>query len=70
MILVAIGCDTPDRVSRLEKQVQELQTKVGKDQAAIDYDLQSKCSKDAKAWFNESWGRGDKDTVLLDQSLQ
>ena len=30
-----------------------------------EYDLQAKCSKDAKAWFNENWAR-DKDTFLLD----
>jgi len=65
--LVAVGCDTPDRLSRLEKQGLELQTKVSKDQAAIDYDLQAQCSKDAKTWFNENWGR-DKDTQLLDET--
>ncbi len=64
---VGVGCDTPERVTRLEKQVQELQAKVSKDQAVIDYDLQAKCSKDAKTWFNENWGR-DKDTQLLDET--
>jgi hypothetical protein len=30
-----------------------------------EYYLKAKCSKDAKAWFNENWVR-DKDTLLLD----
>jgi quinol monooxygenase YgiN len=68
IILFAVACDTPDRVTRLEKQVQELQAKVSKDQAAMDYDLQEKCAKDAKAWFNENWERGEKGTTLLNET--
>ncbi len=68
LMLTALGCDTSDRVSRLEKQVQELQVKVGKDQAVIDYDLQAKCAKDAKTWFDEGWADGGKGNILLDHS--
>jgi len=60
-----IGCDVQDRTNKLEKQVQELQAKTSKQDAIAEYDLQAKCSKDARAWFNENWSR-DKDTILLD----
>src|SRR5712671_5178525 len=66
ILLVATSCETSERISRLEKQNQELQTEVTKSQATADYDLQAKCSKDARAWFNENWGVRDKDTILLD----
>ncbi len=59
------ACDTSDRIARLEKQNQELQAQVNKGDAAADLDLQAKCSRDARAWFNENWSR-DKDTILLD----
>jgi hypothetical protein len=64
-LIFAVGCDTSDRLARLEKQNQELQVAVKGQQAVTDYDLQAKCSKDARAWFNENWSR-DKDTILLD----
>ena len=66
-LLVATGCDTGDRLAKLEKQNQELLAEVKKGQATADYDLQAKCSKDARAWFNENYAR-DKDTILLDFS--
>jgi hypothetical protein len=61
----AAGCDTGQRITRLEKENEELKAEIKKNQAAADFDLQAKCSKDARAWFNENWSR-DKDTVLLD----
>jgi hypothetical protein len=71
LLLIATGCDVPERVSRLEKQTKELRADVDKNRAeldrsraAADLDSQAKCSKDARAWFNESWFR-DKDTLLL-----
>jgi hypothetical protein len=71
VLLMSVGCDVPDRVTRLEKETQELKAEVAKDHAATsataDYDLQAKCSRDAKAFFNEGW-RQDKNTVLLDYS--
>lgn len=60
------GCDS-EKVSRLEKQNQELQAQLQKQQAATDLDLQAKCSSGAKAFFLENWPR-DKDTVLLTYS--
>ena len=60
-----LGCDYPDRITRLEKENKDLQTQVSRQQAAIDYDLQAKCSRDAKAWFNENWNSSDKNTLLL-----
>ena len=66
-VLIATGCDTADRISKLEKQNQELLAEVKKGQATVDYDLQAKCSKDARGWFNENYAR-DKDTILLDFS--
>ncbi len=31
---------------------------------AVDYDLQTKCAKNAQTWFRENWP-ADKDTILL-----
>jgi hypothetical protein len=64
-LLLLLGCGDRDRIGRLEKQTQELKEEVKKAQASTEYDLQAKCSRDARAWFNENWNR-DKDTQLLD----
>jgi hypothetical protein len=64
VLSVATGCDT-ERISRLEKQNDELKAEIKKSQAAADYDLQAKCAKDSRAWFKENWS-ADKDTILLD----
>ena len=68
LLLVLTGCDERERLSRLEKQNQDLQAELGKQRVTTDYDLQSKCSRDAKTWFNENWGTGDKNTMLLNYS--
>jgi len=62
---MAIGCGQDEKIASLEKQNRELKAEVDKSHATADYDLQAKCSKDAKTWFNENWSR-DKDTALLD----
>jgi hypothetical protein len=68
VVFVAVGsflsCDLEDRTAKLEKNVQELQEKNKKQDATAEYDLQAKCAKDSKAWFNEQWA-SDKDTLLL-----
>jgi hypothetical protein len=64
VFLLAIGCDRGERISRLEKQNEELKAEAKKDRTAADYDLQAKCARDARVWFNENWSR-DKDTILL-----
>lgn len=70
-VLILSGCDD-ERVAKLEKQNQELQAEVKEikkdNAAAISYDLQAKCSRDAKVWFNENWGRGEKGDLLLNYS--
>lgn len=58
------GCDA-DRIAKLEKENADLKAMVEKQNAAAAYDLQAKCSKDARMWFNENWS-SDKDTILLD----
>lgn len=63
-MLVADSCDTSERLSRLEKQNQELQESLKKTETASDYDLKSRCSREAKTWFNENWS-ADKNTLLL-----
>jgi hypothetical protein len=66
-LLLVIGCDTGERMTRLEKQTADLKADVEKDRSVRDLDLQAKCAKDARAWFNENWSSSrDKDTVLLD----
>lgn len=64
-LLLCAACDHGERIGRLEKQTQELKEEVKKAQASTEYDLQAKCSHDARAWFKENWQR-DKNTVLLD----
>jgi hypothetical protein len=44
---------------------QDLQAEIGKNAKSADFDLQSKCARDARTWFNDTWSRG-KDTILLD----
>lgn len=64
-VLIGTGCDYPNRLANLEKQNRALQEEVNKRQTSTDYDLQVKCSRDAKEWFKENWS-SDKDTILLD----
>src|SRR5438477_6319833 len=63
--LMMIGCNTDDRVSRLEKQMKELRQDQAKQQSAAEYELEEKCSREAKAWFRENWAR-EKNTTFLD----
>lgn len=65
LLAVVPGCDTNQRISRLEKENEELKAELKKNQAAGDFDLQAKCSRDAKGWFDQHWSR-DKDTILLE----
>lgn len=65
--LALCACDA-DRVAKLEKENTDLKAQIEKQKnTALQYDLQAKCSKDARGWFNENWSR-DKDTILLDFS--
>src|SRR5579859_1367236 len=64
-LILCTGCDHEDRISRLEKQVSGLRSDVDKTSAERDFDLQAKCAKDARLWFNENWSK-DKDSVFLD----
>ena len=59
------GCDT-DRLAKLEKENADLKTKVEKEDVAVNYDLQAKCSKDARAWFNLNFSPRDINTTYLD----
>ena len=52
-ILVVAGCDSSDRISKLEKQNTELKTQLENLKTTHDYDLQEKCNRDAKEWFRE-----------------
>lgn len=65
VLLVVMGCGQDEKIANLEKQNEELKAEAEKSHTTADYDLQAKCSKDAKTWFNENWSR-DKDTELLD----
>jgi hypothetical protein len=66
-LLVGLAGCNDDRIAKLEKQNQELLAQVKKDHSVQEYDLQAKCSKDSKAWFNENWS-SDKTTLLLSYS--
>jgi outer membrane murein-binding lipoprotein Lpp len=65
VFLLAAGCGQNEKIAELEKQNEELKAEVEKNDATADYDLQAKCSTDAKSWFNDNWSR-DKDTTFLD----
>jgi len=61
---LVVGCDYGARLSRLEKQTEELKAETKRNQAATEYDLATKCSRDGKAWFRENFPP-DKDTIAL-----
>ena len=67
VLLMAVACGQDEKIANLEKQNQELKAEMEKSRATADYDLQAKCSRDARGWFNENWSR-DKDTSLLNFS--
>jgi hypothetical protein len=67
IVLGTAGCSSGERIGKLEKQVEDLKAEVEKNQPATDFDLQGKCAKDSRVWFNENWSR-DKDTILLTYS--
>jgi len=63
-VIALTGCDT-ERLNKLEKENAELKAKVDKADDARDFNLQGKCARDSRAWFNENYGR-DKTTTSLD----
>ncbi len=65
LLLLLIGCDLPDRVAKLEKENKELRTQQSERDRVASYDLQAKCAKDAREYFEKGW-RPDKSTLLLD----
>jgi hypothetical protein len=64
-LLPMLGCDA-DKIARLEKDNADLKAQVAKQSAAADLDLQAKCSKDARAWFNLNFMPRDNNTTYLD----
>jgi len=64
-VLLFIGCDHGQRITRLEKQATELQQEIKRADATTDYELQTRCARDAKEWYSEHTARG-KETVYLD----
>ena len=64
IVFFGTGCQD-DKIATLEKQNQDLKAALEKSTATADYDLQGKCSKDARVWFNENWV-GTKDAAYLD----
>src|SRR5436305_14172183 len=65
LLLLFAGCDN-DRFARLEKQNADLERQIGTLQKSTQLELQAKCAKDAKGWFNENWAHGaDRGTILL-----
>jgi hypothetical protein len=61
------GCDHGQRITRLEKETADMKADIQKNQAVADYDLQARCSKDAKTWFSENWEASrEPGTKLLD----
>jgi hypothetical protein len=67
VMLVVGGCDDPQRTARLEKENADLKAQLNEKKVTRNYDLQTRCSKDARVWFNQNHSR-DKDTMMLDFS--
>jgi hypothetical protein len=62
------GCDDPQRMTRLEKENADLKAQLSSEKNVTrNYDLEARCSKDARVWFGQNYSR-DKDTTLLDFS--
>jgi hypothetical protein len=61
--LFAIGCNS-DRLAKLEKENQELQAQVKRQQMATSLDLQAKCGRDAKEFFERGFPP-DRTTIML-----
>lgn len=69
-VVALSGCEDNQRLTRLEKQNETLKaqlSQINEKNVTRNYDLQARCSKDAKAWFRENYPP-DKDTTLLDFS--
>jgi outer membrane murein-binding lipoprotein Lpp len=67
-IVALSGCEDSQRLARLEKENQTPKAQLNQlneKNVTRNYDLEARCSKDAKAWFHENYPR-DKDTALLD----
>jgi hypothetical protein len=64
VLVVVSGCD-PQRAARLEKANADLTAQLKEKDVERNYELEARCSKDARVWFNQSFSR-DKDTLLLD----
>src|ERR1035437_4437321 len=64
LALLATGCDMPDRISKLEKQNQELQAqlKSRQKQQSVNLESQAKCAKDARDYFHINWETRDPAT--------
>lgn len=67
LLLCAIGCDS-GKVAELEKQNAELKAEVDKRQKTDNFELQGRCAKDARDWFNGNYiaTSREKDTQFLD----
>jgi hypothetical protein len=64
LLLVLAGCQDNERLARLEKENEALKAQLQDKNKVRDYDLEVRCSKDAKAWFREGFS-SDKDTTML-----
>jgi hypothetical protein len=62
IVLFSLGCNN-ERTARLEKQNQELREQLKKSNAAAEFDMQEKCAREAKAWYQENYPP-DKDTIM------
>lgn len=63
VLFAFVGCND-ERVAKLEKQTAALELQLAQTQKSGQLELQAKCGKDAKIWFDQNW-QPDKDTILL-----
>jgi hypothetical protein len=58
LLFAFVGCND-DRLAKLEKQTAALEIKLAQAQKSSQLDIQAKCAKDSKAWFDQN-GSGDQ----------
>jgi len=62
--LIFLSACQNERLDKLEKGNAELKMQFQKQRSVSNLELQSKCSRDATAWFRENWP-AENDTIRL-----
>src|SRR5579863_4797983 len=66
-VVIMAGCGRGPRMTQPDEQSEEFAAYLARNSAAIEFELQSQCSKDAKLWFEDDFS-SDTDTMLMNFS--